>query len=753
MSRGCLQAGEELRYIPSGRDILKTAVGRAKKRERRQGQRPERNLTASPRKKRHMAPSAVPASLAMVALFAAALWVGSRVDDSTPAPTEPSPPDSGAAARYVEPAVCAGCHAEIWQTYRETGMARSFYRPAAANTIEDYAAEEPFYHEASDRYYVMTQRNGRYFQRRYQKGPQGRETNVLEKEIHFVMGSGNHARSYLNLSSLGKLTQLPLGWYSEDGGHWGMSPGYDRPNHDGFQRVISFDCMFCHNGYPAMEPGADRLGKRPVYRGEIPEGIDCQRCHGPGSAHVDAVTAGADALEAGELSIVNPGKLPARRQMEVCLQCHLETTSRPLPNIVRKYGRGYFSYRPGQPLADYALHFDHASNSGWDDKFEINHAAYRLRESKCFVSSGEAMTCTTCHDPHRNPGDERSSRQYDDACLACHEARLARLASAGVHPADSGCAQCHMPKRRTDDVVHAVMTDHLIQAAPPNGLLEPKREKSTFAETAYRGEVTLYYPESPSDSSDELYVALAQIAQGSNRDQGIARLRSALERQKPAEAGFYFNLAAALEESGRLDESVRWFEQALARDPGFGLARTRLGSVLSRAGNHREAQRVLKQAMELEPDDPRNPKERGLDFARQSMFEESAELAREAVKLDPDLPELHNNLGGALAELGRMDEAESAIRNAIRLQPDLAEARFNLGVILASRGDTDAAMSQWRDAIRSKTDHAGARYNLAVVLASGGDSDAAAEHLDIALQAEPLFERARILREQLRESR
>ena len=129
------------------------------------------------------------------------------------------------------------------------------------------------------------------------------------------------------------------------------------------------------------------------------------------------------------------------------------------------------------------------------------------------------------------------------------------------------------------------------------------------------------------------------------------------------------------------------------------------------------------------------------------MFEESAELAREAIKLDPYLPELHNNLGGALAELGRMDEAESAIRNAIRLQPDLAEARFNLGVILASRGDTDAAMSQWRDAIRSKNGtHAGARYNLAVVLASRGDPDAAAEHLDIALLAEPLFERARILR-------
>ena len=243
------------------------------------------------------------------------------------------------------------------------------------------------------------------------------------------------------------------------------------------------------------------------------------------------------------------------------------------------------------PSPTMRLHFDHDSNSGWDDKFEINHSAYRLRESKCFISSGEAMTCTTCHDPHRNPGDERSSRQFDAACLTCHQARLSKLESVGIHPAASGCAGCHMPKRRTDDVVQAVMTDHLIQAVPPNGLLEPKREKSTLAETAYRGEVTLYYPESPLDSTDELYIALAQIAQGSNRDQGIAHLRSALQRQKPAEAGFYFNLAVALEESGRLDESVHWFEQALVRDPGFGLARTRLGSVLSQAGNHREAQR------------------------------------------------------------------------------------------------------------------------------------------------------------------
>ena len=66
--------------------------------------------------------------------------------------------------------------------------------------------------------------------------------------------------------------------------------------------------------------------------------------------------------------------------------------------------RTVFSYRPGQPLGEYELYFDPVSNQA-DDRFEIAHAAYRLRMSACFRNS--QMTCLTCHDPHksyRGPG-------------------------------------------------------------------------------------------------------------------------------------------------------------------------------------------------------------------------------------------------------------------------------------------------------------------------------------------------------------
>ena len=628
-------------------------------------------------------------------------------------------------------------------------MGRSFRRLGPDSAAAGLRTGGSFYHPASDRHYVVEDRGGKLVQRRFQRDPAGRQENVLEKEIHFVMGSGNHARTFIHMAPSGKLVQLPLGWYSQDGGIWRMSPGYDRPNHDGFQRVISYDCMFCHNGYPDVPSGSDRPGRRPVFPGNIPDGIDCQRCHGPGSAHVEAATRAETDTDAVASSITNPARLEVQRQREVCFQCHLETTSRPLPNIVHRYGRGYFSYRAGEPLQDYAIYFDHAPGSGWEDKFEINHSAYRLTQSRCFTQAADAITCTTCHDPHKPSGTPEAARRYDRECLKCHEGGLASLGSGGAHAWRSDCTDCHMPKRRTDDVVHAVMTDHRIQSKPPPGLLAPKRERSSLAETGYSGEVALHYPAALPDGRDDLYLALAQTAQGSNLDAGIARLESAIVRHRPPEAGFYFELGVALEEKDRLREAARWFERAVSADPGFTLAWIRLGSALSRSGEYAEAELALQQAAALDPLDARIPKEVGMDLARQGLYQEAAEASRSAISLDPDLPELHNNLGGALAELGRVDEAEAALREAVRLQPDLAEARFNLGAVLAGRGEAAGAVRQWREAVQSDPGYAMARYNLAVLLARDGNHDAAIEHLDAALQAEPGFARARDLREQM----
>src|SRR5438067_351736 len=70
-------------------------------------------------------------------------------------------------------------------------------------------------------------------------------------------------------------------------------------------------------------------------------------------------------------AIVNPARLAPERRMEVCMQCHLEATSSPLPAALMRFGRSTFSYRAGEPLSDFLVYFDHAPGTGHDDKFEI----------------------------------------------------------------------------------------------------------------------------------------------------------------------------------------------------------------------------------------------------------------------------------------------------------------------------------------------------------------------------------------------
>src|SRR5437016_13756443 len=90
--------------------------------------------------------------------------------------------------------VCLPCHAAIVESYSRTGMGRSFYRLTERRRVEDFSRNNRFFHEASQSWFEMEQRGGRFYMRRRTSG------YVMEKEIHYVLGSGNHARSYVHIT-------------------------------------------------------------------------------------------------------------------------------------------------------------------------------------------------------------------------------------------------------------------------------------------------------------------------------------------------------------------------------------------------------------------------------------------------------------------------------------------------------------------------------------------------------------------------
>ncbi|HVV43857.1 MAG TPA: hypothetical protein VHC72_01590, partial [Bryobacteraceae bacterium] len=460
-------------------------------------------------------------------------------------------------------------------------MARSF------GVVKPGAVPRPgsFSHAASGETFTIENRNGAVEMERSETLPSGQPVNVFRTSIDYWFGSGLHARSYVSRTANNELIELPVSWYSEKNGYWAMSPGYDSASHAGFTRRLTYRCLFCHNAYPAMPAGADRMDNGTKFPAGLPEGIDCQRCHGPGLAHASAAASGRPAAELKTL-IVNPAKLNADRRDEVCLQCHLEPTSLTLPSYLPVFGRGVFSYRPGEPLADYIRYFDHAPGTGHDDKFEFAGAPYRLRQSKCFLASKNALTCTTCHDPHE-PDRARSAARANTACMDCHRSGNA------PHTTSGNCVSCHMPQGRPSDAIHVVITDHLIRRNPPPPA-EPTVESNSANTPAYRGEVAPYYP-----AVDDLYTAIAQVKERANLDAGIARLQKAIANEKPAAAEPYAELADALRHAGKSAAAIPVYREAISRDGSYWPAWHGLGLATAATGALEVSLVPLRRAAEL----------------------------------------------------------------------------------------------------------------------------------------------------------
>ncbi len=636
------------------------------------------------------------------------------------------------ANEYVDPHLCAQCHEKVAGTFRQTGMARSFSRATPQKMAEALQSSRIYFHKASRTYFETFERGGKFYQRRWQIGFDGKDANVEEKQIDYVLGSGNHALTFLHLTARNTLQQLPLGWYSEKGGYWAMNPGYDRLDYQGSTRAIHYECMSCHNAYPRIPASQREPGAEARYTLPLPEGIDCQRCHGPGARHIAIAGRAGATREEIRAAIVNPKRLSPEREMEVCMQCHLETTSRLLPHSIARLNRGPFDYTPGQPLADFRLDFDRAPGQNQD--FEVAHAAYRLRASQCFLKSAGKLRCTSCHNPHDIPRGEAAVRHYNSVCQSCHA-----TPQAAGHQAQADCIGCHMPKRRTDDAVHIVMTDHkIMRQKPPGDLLAEKSEKHETPANSYRGEVALYYPEKPEATPEiELYLALAQIKERSNLEAGLHQLSGLIEKRRPAAAGFYSGLGDGYRAAGDLAKAIPCFEEATRRAPTSEIAWLQLGNALMESGQWLKAETALRRARTLRPDDAAASGLLGWALWQQDKAAEAKTALETAIKLDPDLPDARNYLGSLLMAMGDAATAEREFREAVRINPAVAEYRAKLGALLASRGELAEASYHAKAAVEADPDYATAHLLFGRLLLASGDSQSGIRELETAIRLKP----------------
>ena len=525
----------------------------------------------------------------------------SQTNRSSPANSDSSPPTSNA---YVGNEACSRCHNSIYDSYMRTPMAHAS-GPATENlTPADFVHEKSGVH-----YRICTEGDTAWlsFERPGDPGVNGK------RQLLYFIGSGRRGRTYL-FAVDGFVFESPVDWYADQ--HvWDMAPAYGGAREIPMNLPAYASCFECHTS--GMQPplrGTENRYPMPVF---TQDGVACERCHGPGTAHINGG------------SIVNPVKLAPELRDAVCMQCHLEGKVG-----IGRPGRHAYEFNPGDKLSDYVRHYVLAGNQA--SSRDANSQFEALAQSACKKKSGDSMSCMNCHDPHYSPSVNERGSYYRGKCLACHGAAF----GAKHHPKDSGCIACHMPSSLSANIAHSEVTDHRIPRRPGSsaGYVQGAAPQQSAPSL-------IRFPKSKGAHDDVRDLALAWE---SLAEDGVLEAASQAGRflrlaatQSPDDPAVLSSLAYVELKQGAINHAEELYRKALALDPTLIDAATNLGVIEARSGH-------LHSAIDL----------------WQGAFDRA-----------PGKSTIGMNLARTLCESGQREDARAIVLRVLQFNPDLSAAR------------------------------------------------------------------------------
>lgn len=407
---------------------------------------------------------------------------------------------------YAGSQACRYCHANIYEAWTHTGMARMLrpYRPE--NVIGDFTVHNTFY--GGDRVLLengtlqvipgknrwlfarMFIRHGRHYfatrdfdghWRTYpvdytigSKWEQGYATRLPDGEIQvFPIQYNVRLRSWVDFWQFID----PPGSPRADLHQWGKM---------GVWTNYQVNCAVCHTSQLRNPAGKDFAPQGLVFR---EPGIDCEMCHGPCARHVAAMMKGQPYPKGPLDPPVDFDKINAGDFLAICSQCHMQSAVRePGPHGELNYSTQgeFFERYQSRP-------YDEFSHLGFykDGRFrQTTFIVEALMRSKCYRKG--RVTCGNCHEVHgsnapANPTSLKFPKESNLMCTQCHAALKDRVALVrhthhAVGSEGSRCVSCHMPRimnallfeartHRIDDIPNADNTLRFGQQESPNACL------------------------------------------------------------------------------------------------------------------------------------------------------------------------------------------------------------------------------------------------------------------------------------------
>lgn len=171
-------------------------------------------------------------------------------------------------------------------------------------------------------------------------------------------------------------------------------------------------------------------------------------------------------------------------------------------------------------------------------------------------------------------------------------------------------------------------------------------------------------------------LALA-LAEAGKYEQSLVHIRAALD-QRPDYPDYINNLGYIIMEQGRYKDAIRHFERALKLNPREWRVHQNLATALMWTNNTNEAVSHYHIALDLDPGNKKVLNDLANAMVRQGQITDALTYYLKALSRDPTDPEIHNNFGVALIQMGRFEKAVDHFRKALQLKPDYAAANENL---------------------------------------------------------------------------
>lgn len=451
-------------------------------------------------------------------------------------------------------------------------------------------------------------------------------------------------------------------------------------------------CLSCH-GQPNLL-GSGNKG-----------GVHCESCHGPGSQHITAVSDGRP-----EQEIINPSRLSNEDGIAVCARCHV--------------GLARFS------------------DPGPDDLLVANQVR-AIKSSECFLQSGKAFSCTTCHDPHNDAATD--VKRSVNACLGCHAQTVTRHAAICPINGTGDCIGCHMPSVEMGPL-HLV--DHTIRVHP-EGRTHLERENHPDLKTQVRP-ISEYLRMIAVNSGETATAAQERLGQG----ESFYKLARELSVDNTAAIGGYLGRKMLTDLSGDLPDSAahlaygemsnvvqsgsRWIIlQRLPRDFRWDADQLQHQAEELAARGAPGAIKKAQDALMIYPQFLRAISFIGIAFTQSGNPKKGAQVLATAARLYPNDAGAEFALASALSLQGDQTGAIEAYKKAISLEPDFTAAYANLGMLSYSSSDWQNAIRTFRQGLEIDPLSAELYYDLGQALTRSGDVTGGAQATSLARKLDP----------------